>query len=91
METHVIQDTSKKVLFAEVVCQSIEYVLMTLDTVPFGIATTFATVAAEAPTSQAPTIMPLWDSVRSHILMHHLHTTTLTAEILTAAGRGRST
>ncbi|PSN57654.1 hypothetical protein C0J52_05421 [Blattella germanica] len=64
---------------------------MTLGSVPFNTPTTFATVAAEAPTRWAPIIMPLWGSVRSPILPHHLHTTTLTAEILTAAGRGRST
>ncbi|PSN40769.1 hypothetical protein C0J52_18226 [Blattella germanica] len=58
---------------------------------PFDTPTTFATVAAEAPTRLAPTIMPLWDSVRPPILLHHLHTTTLTAEFLTAAERGRST
>ncbi|PSN58131.1 hypothetical protein C0J52_01026 [Blattella germanica] len=77
--------------FADVVCPCIEYALMTLDTVPFDTPMTFATVAAEAPTRRAPTIMPLWDSVRSHTLLHHLHTRTLTAEILTAAGKGRST
>ncbi|PSN54686.1 hypothetical protein C0J52_01102 [Blattella germanica] len=77
--------------FADVVCPCIEYALMTLDTVPFDTSTTFATVAAEAPTRRAKMIKPLWDSVRSHILPHHLHTTTLTAEIITAAGRGRST
>ncbi|PSN52757.1 hypothetical protein C0J52_07495 [Blattella germanica] len=66
---------------------------MTLDTVPFDRHPhdVFATVAAEAPTRWAPTILPLWDYVRSPILPHHQHTTTLTAEILTAAGRGRST
>ncbi|PSN35830.1 hypothetical protein C0J52_22740 [Blattella germanica] len=74
--------------FADVVCPCIEYALMTLDTVPFGTPTTFATVAAEAPTRRAPTNMPSWDSVSSHILLHHLHTTTLT---VTAAGRERST
>ncbi|PSN38791.1 hypothetical protein C0J52_23232 [Blattella germanica] len=77
--------------FANVVCPSIEYVLMTLDTVSFDTPTTFATVVAEAPTRRAPTIMHLWDSVRSHNSLHHLHTTTLTAEIITAAGRRRST
>ncbi|PSN54755.1 hypothetical protein C0J52_20215 [Blattella germanica] len=64
---------------------------MTLDTVSFNTPTMFATVASEAPTRRAPMTMPLWDSVRSHISLHHLHTTTLTAEILSAADRGRST
>ncbi|PSN37754.1 hypothetical protein C0J52_25245 [Blattella germanica] len=58
--------TDAKQNSADVVCQCIEYVLMTLDTVPFDTPTTFATVAAEAPTRRAPTIMPLWDSVRTH-------------------------
>ncbi|PSN44589.1 hypothetical protein C0J52_25051 [Blattella germanica] len=71
--------------FAYVVCPCIEYALMTLDTAPFDTPTTFVTVAAEALTRRAPTIMPLWDSVRLQILPHHLHTTTLAAEILTAA------
>ncbi|PSN44550.1 hypothetical protein C0J52_18386 [Blattella germanica] len=74
-----------------VVCSTIEYALMTLATVPFDTPTMFATVAAEAPTRRAPSIMPLWDSVRSPILPHHLYTTLLTAEILTIAGRGTST
>ncbi|PSN58474.1 hypothetical protein C0J52_00806 [Blattella germanica] len=65
---------------------------MTLDIVPFDTPTMFATDAAEAPTRWAPTITTAslgFCQVTHFTTPSAYHDTT--AEILTAAGRGRST